>query len=95
MIEFYKYLYVLSTPIMKKVFAKRDLKYNPLPNPKTKKYGTDTIAHKAAQLWIKLPTKYKNLPLLDLFKSKIKNWHCYDCPFNICRIFVDGVSFIS
>ena len=50
MIEFYKYLYVLPTPIMKNVFAKRDLKYNPLPNPKTKKYDTDTIAHKAAQL---------------------------------------------
>ena len=48
MIEFYKYLYGLSAPIMKEVFTKRILKYNLrnyrqlfLPNPKTKKYGTD------------------------------------------------------
>ena len=31
------------------------------------------VAYKAAQLWITLPAKYKNLPLLDLFKSEIKN----------------------
>ena len=102
MIEFYKYLYDLSAPIMKEVFTKRLLKYNfqncrvtLLPNPKTKKYGTDTIAFKAAQLWSTLPTRYKNLPLLDLFKSEIKNWDFSDCPCIICRIFVDGVGFIN
>ena len=102
MIEFYKYLCGLSAPIMKEVFTKRLLKYNlrncratVLPNPKTKKYGTDMIPWKAAQLWSKLPTRYKNLLLLDLFKSEIKNWHCSDCPCNICRIFVDSVGFIN
>ena len=65
-IEFYKYLYGLSAPIMKEVFTKRILKYNLrncretlLPNPKTKKYGTNTVAYKASQLWSTLPTKYK------------------------------------
>ena len=102
MIEFYKHLYGLSAPIMKEVFTKRVLKYNLrnsrqtlLPNPKTKKYGTDTVAYKASQLWSTLLTRYKNLPSLDLFKSKIKSWHCSDCPCNICRIFVDGVGFIN
>ena len=102
MIEFYKYLYGLSAPIMKEVFTKRLLKYNfqncrvtLLPNPKTKKYGTDAIAYKAAQLWRTLPTRYLSLPSLDLFKSEIKNWHYSDCPCNICRIFVDGVGFIN
>ena len=57
MIEFYKYLYGLSAPIMKEVFTRRLLKYNLrncrvtlLQNPKTKIYGNDTIAYKAAQL---------------------------------------------
>ena len=79
MIEFYNYFYGLSAPIMKEVFTKRLLKYNLrncratlLPNPKTKKYGPDTIAYKAVQLWSTLPTRYKNLSLLDLFKSEIK-----------------------
>ena len=102
MIEFYKYLYGLSAPIMKGVFTKKILKYNLqnrrqtlLPNPNTKKYGTDTVAYKASQVWITLPTRYKNLPLLDLFKSEIKRWHYSDCPCNICQIFVDGVGFIN
>ena len=58
MIEFYKYLYGLLAPIMKEVFTKRFLKWNfgncsatLLPNRKTKKYGTDSIAYKASQLW--------------------------------------------
>ena len=57
MIKFYKYPYGLSAPIIKEVFTKRLLKYNLrncrvtlLPNPKTKKYSTDTIAYKAAQI---------------------------------------------
>ena len=54
MIEFYKYLYGLSAPIIQKVFAKRILKCNLwnckvtlLPDMETK-YGTDTVAYKAA-----------------------------------------------
>ena len=102
MIEFYKYLFVLSAPIMKEVFTKRILKYNLrncrqtlLPNPKTKQYSTDTVPYKASKLWHTLPTRYKNLPSLDLFISEIKSWHCSDCPCNICRIFADNVGFIN
>ena len=42
-----------------------------LPNPKTKKYSTDTTVYKAAQIWSMLPAKYKNLSSLDL-KSEMK-----------------------
>ena len=96
MIDFYKYLYGLSAPIMKEVFTKRIRKYNfrnsrqtLLPNPKTKKYGTDTVVYKSSQLCSALPTKYKNLSSLDLLKSEIKSWHCSDCPWNICQIFIN------
>ena len=57
MIEFYKCFYSLSASIMNEVSTKRLLKYNLqnyrgtlLPNLKTKNYGTDMIAYKAAQL---------------------------------------------
>ena len=69
MIEFYKCLYNLSAPIVKEVSTKRILKCNflncrviLLPNPKTKKYGTDMVAYKDFQLWSALPTRYKTLP---------------------------------
>ena len=93
MIEFYKCLYNLSAPIVKEVSTKRILKYNflncrviLLPNPKTKKYGTDTVAYKDSQLWSALPTRYKTLPTWDSFKSEIKSWNCVDYPYNICEI---------
>ena len=63
MIEFYKYLYGLSTPIMKKMFTKKILKYHLrcrvtiLPIPETKKNGTDVVAYKAALFWSTLPKK--------------------------------------
>ena len=101
MIEFCKYLHGLSTFIIEEVFTKTILNYNLqsckvtfLPNPKTKKYGIDTVAYKTAQLWRKLPVRYKNWLSLDLFKSEIKKRHCSDCPCNVFRIFVDGVGFI-
>ena len=72
-----KYHYGLSAPLIKEIFRKMLVKYNLrncrvaiLPNPKTKKSGTDMIAYKAAQLWSTLPTRYNNLRSLDLFKSK-------------------------
>ena len=63
MIEFYKYLYGLSTPIIKTMFTKKILKYNLrrrvtlLPIPETKKIGTDVVAYKAALFWSTLPKK--------------------------------------
>ena len=63
MIEFYKYLYGLSTSIMKKMFTKKILKYHLpcrvtiLPIPETKKNGTDVVAYKAALFWSTLPKK--------------------------------------
>ena len=93
---------------MKEVFAKGILKYNirncrvtyanckyRLPRPKSRKYGADTIAYKAAQLWNTLSPRYKNVSSLDLFKSQIKSWHCSDCPSSTCKIFVNGVGFIN
>ena len=59
--------YGFSVPIMKEVLTKTTLKYNLrscrvvlLPNSKTKqrKYGTDTVAYKDAQLWSTLLTRW-------------------------------------
>ena len=102
MIEFYKYLYGLSTFIMEEVFTKRILKCNLqsckvtfFSNPKTKIYGIDTVAYKTVQIWSKLSAKCKNWLSFDLFKSEIKRWHCSDCLCNICRSFVEDVGFAN
>ena len=61
-------LHLLSAAIMEDVFTKRILKYNLknsrlnlLPNPKTKKYGTDEV----------------KLPIFGVrYQERIKKCHC-------------------
>ena len=57
MTGFCKYFCGVSTPIMNEFFTKKTLTYKVrscsvtlLPNPKTKKNGTDRVAYKGAQL---------------------------------------------
>lgn len=81
LIDSQKYLYRILAHIITQFFTKRVL-----PNPKTKKYSTDTTVYKAAQIWSMLPAKYKNLSSLDL-KSEMKNGYGSKCPCDICRNF--------
>ena len=73
--EFYKYLYDILGIIIEDAFAKKfricnlsNCRATLLPNPKTKKYDSDTVTYKAAQLWSTLPKRYKTFSLLDLFR---------------------------
>ena len=77
-----------------KVFTKGFLKYDLrnysvtlLPNTKTKNYGTDTIAYRAAQFCIKFA-------IVKFIQIRNKKLTLYDCPYNICRIFVGSEGFI-
>ena len=51
-------------------------------NPKTVKYGTETISYLAPKIWFLIPEAIKSSKSLDAFKSKIKQWEP-DC---ICRL---------
>ena len=73
---------------MKGILTERTLNHNLqncrttlLPNPKTIKYSTNTVADKAGQgvRWSTLPRSHKSLSSSDLFKFEIKTWHCNDC----------------
>lgn len=98
MIEFYKYICGVLVSIKKNVFPKRVLKCNIrscrvtlLRNPRAKRYSFATVPYKATQIWSMLPARYKSLSSLGLFNFEIKHWHCSDYPYNIYRIFTDGV----
>ena len=62
--EVYKYLNGLSPDIMNTIFKLRQNTYNlknfhafESQNPRTKKFGLDSIAYKASQLWKIFPKK--------------------------------------
>ena len=86
MIEVYKHLNGLSPDIMSDMFKLRENTYNlrsfrifKSQNPRTKKFGLDTIAYRASQLWKNVPEEIRNSTSLPMFKKKIKNVPLIPC----------------
>ena len=79
-IELYKFLHGLSPSIMKNVFhfntnipyslRSRSKLYS--RNPKTVKYGTETISYLAPEIWSLVLNAIKSSKSLDVSKSKIR-----------------------
>ena len=76
-IELYKFFHGLSPSIMKNVFHfNTNIRYNRRSlrelysrNPKTMKYGTETISYLAPKIWYLVPNAIKSSKLLDVSKS--------------------------
>ena len=62
-------------------------------NPKTVKYGTETISHLAPKICYLVPEIIKSSKTLDIFKDKIRKWKP-DCPSRLCKIYLQHVGFI-
>ena len=77
MIDIYKYLNGLSPYIMSDIFKLRENTYNlrnfhifKSQNPRTKKFGLDSIAYRASQLWKKVPEEIRNSTSLPILRRK-------------------------
>ena len=62
-------------------------------NPKTVKYGTETISYLAPKIWSLVPNAIKSSKSLDVFKFKIRQWEP-DCPCRLCKNYLQHVGFI-
>ena len=97
MIEFYKYLNGLSPDIMNDIFKLKEKTCN-LGDfhiyLRTKKFGLDSIAYGASQLWKDVPEEIRNSTSLLLFKEKIKKAPLISCSYNCCRKYIHYVGFI-
>ena len=67
---------------------------NKFQNSRTKKFGLDSIAYRAIQLWKKVPEKIRNSSSLLVFKEEIKKFPWISCSCNCCRKYILQVSFI-
>ena len=99
--ETYKVLHGLSSPLLNKVFIKRNFNYNLRRNNflnrrrvNTVRYGTESVSYLVPKIWDILLNDIKNSPTLNAFKSKIKKWVPWECPCRLCRIYVSQVGFI-
>ena len=76
-IELYKFFHGLSPSITKNVFhfntnIPHNLSILYSRNPKTVKYGTETISYLAPKIWSLVPNAIKRSQSLDVFKFKIR-----------------------
>ena len=98
MIEVYKYLNGLSPDIMSDIFKLRENTYNlrnvhifESQNLRTKKFGLDSIAYRASQLWKNVPEEIRNSTSLPIFKKKTKKVPLILCSYNCCRKYIHNV----
>ena len=56
-------------------------------NPKTIKYGTETISDLAPKIWSLVPEAIKRIKSLDVFKSTVRQWEP-GCPCRLCKIYL-------
>ena len=77
MIEVYKYLNGLSPDIMSDIFKLRENTNNlrnvhifESQNPRKKKFGLDSIAYRASQLWKNVPKEIRNSTSLPISRRK-------------------------
>ena len=58
-------------------------------------FGLETVSYRSAVLWSLVTEGMKSETSLEVFKSKIKNWQCDECPCRLCRQFVTNLGFIN
>ena len=71
-----KNVFHLSTNIPYKLRSRSELYCR---NPRTVKYGTESMSHLAPKIWSLAPEAINSIKLLDAFKSKIRQGEP-DCP---------------
>ena len=102
-IEIYKVAYGLCPEIMNKVFQFQIRDHHNLTNNSTFRIPSFNAIFKRKEcvflswpkLWSQVPDKIKSLESPRSFEKAIKKWVQQMCQCIFCRIFLDGVGFIS
>ena len=101
-IELYKVVNGISPDLMEEVFPFNDDSGYNLRNNRTFKsrrvksmrYGTDTLAYLAPEIWELAPNEIKAVESLASFKSAIKKWKTTECPCRLCKTYIPQVGFV-
>ena len=83
---------------MQDIFETKSNYYNPRNAPafssrniKTVRYGLQTISYMAPKIWDLIPKEMKQVTTLNEFKAKIKIWKLENCPFRLCRTYLQQI----
>ena len=97
-IEMYKIKNGLAPDFICDLFLKNEMPTRSdfvRPKIRTTAYGEKSFVSFGTIVWNKLlPTTYKSLNDLTMFKKVIKNWFPVNCPCNLCATYVQGVGYV-
>ena len=101
-IESYKFLNGLSPIFLNNVFHKNISNSYEVQNheelysrnPKTVRYGTETVSYMAPKIWSKVPETIKMSLSLESFKTKICKWNP-ECDCCLCTTYLHHVGFVN
>ena len=102
LIEIFKVKIKLAPEIMNEVF---DIIESPYPlrnklrfksrNIRTVRYGIETAAFVGSKIWSCIPSELKESTSLNEFRSKIKTWKPEDCPYKLCKIYLQRIGYLQ
>ena len=108
-IEMYKVQNYLAPGFMCNIFPQRNLDiaacvanntrnhidfYNHL-NPRSTKWGLETLRHLGPRLWKAIPESVRNAPSLESFKIQIKKWKADNCLCKLCKTYINSVGYLE
>ena len=101
-IELFKVKGNLSNNITYHIFETRKINYNLRSQTdfafiwvNTKKFGLNSLRYFTSKVWSKVPLEIKNSRIVEMFKTKIRNWKPKDCYRYLCKIYVNNLGFIN
>ena len=57
-------------------------------------HGLENISFLGPKIWSILPDGLKNANSIEAFKMHIKKWKPENCPFRLCKVYVQNVGFV-
>ena len=58
-------------------------------------HETESISYLGPKIWYIVPEEFQNKKSLNSFKGSIKMWLATNCPCRLCKVYLEGVGFIS
>ena len=107
-IEMFKVTKGVAPVLMEEIFAKNPSAYTEhvsantrskstfynSANPKTTKYGLETLRSFGPKVWEMIPIELKNIESLPVFKMEIRKWTPVNCPCKLCRDFIPYLGYL-
>ena len=61
----------------------------------TVRYGIETAAFVDSRTWSYMSSELKESMPLNVFRSKIKSWKPDNCPYKLCKIYLQRIGYLQ